>query len=279
MQVKTKATDLTQHKPSWLMLRFIKHAASQAVFFSHKNNLAGASALVIIYQYGLSTKMMQHIASRSAHPATVFLNQHEMTKAVCQIRWFNQSSEIKRCGHGTLAAANVLIKQYGYCPRVFISQSNERFTINIKKQQAQLILNAIEIQQSDDAAQLQRAFSLPIQATYRSVGQQGYTIALFTQHADLRNLQVNFNALADLHNNAIVALQVIKSVQHTSTANFRYFAPQFGVNEDSATGSAVSVIAPLIYRLYGLNKITLCQQSNQGALLNYNFNHNQIVIN
>ena len=61
-------------------------------------------------------------------------------------------------------------------------------------------------------------------------------------------------------------------------AHFRYFAPQFGVNEDSATGSAVSVIAPLLFRLHGLNKAKLIQQSNNGALLSYEFSNAKVVI-
>jgi PhzF family phenazine biosynthesis protein len=279
MQAKANTLCVSQRKPAWLTLRFIKHTFTESVFYSHKHNLLGSSALIVIYKNGLTSKMMQLIASKSKHPATVFLNLNEITKPKCKIRWFNQTTEIKRCGHGTLAAAEFLIDHIGYCPQVFIAKSNECFKISIKRQHALLILNAIEIKQSDDAAQLQRVFSLPIQATYRSEDAQGYTIVLFAQQDDLKNLQVNFSALAGIHNNAIIALQVIKSAQHASIANFRYFAPQFGVNEDSATGSAVSVIAPLIYRLYGLNKMTLCQQSNQGALLNYSFNNNQIFIN
>ena len=101
MQAKGNTLCLTKRKPKWLTLRFIKLTSTESVFYSPANNLKGSSALIVIYKIGLTSKTMQYIASQSNHPATVFLNQNEITKRHCNIRWFNQTSEIKRCGHGT----------------------------------------------------------------------------------------------------------------------------------------------------------------------------------
>lgn len=273
MLAKAKPICLAPHKPAWLKWRFITLTSSQAVFYNHTANLAGSSALIIIYKKGLTSKFMQYIASKSNHPATVFLNQNEITQPYCKIRWFNQTNEIKRCGHGTLAAANFLLHYFSYCPQVFITSCNERFKIKIKRQQAQLVLASIESIKSPCYRKLQRVFSLSIKAAYSSANKNGYTLLLFNAQDDLTRLQVDFKALSQLHKNAVIALTVQNTIAH-----FRYFAPQFGVNEDTATGSAVSVIAPLLFRLYGLNKVTLIQQSPNGALLNYKFNSGQVVI-
>ncbi|XQF90123.1 PhzF family phenazine biosynthesis protein [Pseudoalteromonas espejiana] len=85
--------------------------------------------------------------------------------------------------------------------------------------------------------------------------------------------------MAKTHGNAVIALKPVNKCNETGTAYFRYFAPQFGVNEDEATGSAVSVIAPLLFRLHGLNKVKLVQQSSNGALLNYIYNNGHVVLN
>ncbi|MEM5547722.1 PhzF family phenazine biosynthesis protein [Pseudoalteromonas fuliginea] len=294
MQAKVNTLCLTKRKPKWLTLRFIKLTSTESVFYSPVNNLKGSSALIVIYENGLTSKTMQYIASQSIHPATVFLNQNEITKRHCKIRWFNQTSEIKRCGHGTLAAANFLISYLGYCPAAFISMSNERFIIQVKKQRAQLLLKSIEPKKSELAeAQLQHVFSLAIKAAYSTADKNGYTVVLFNEEFnkkldkefdkevekdDLKSLHVDFNALNKLHKNAVIALSIKNIDKKNAIAHFRYFAPQFGVNEDSATGSAVSVIAPLLFRLYGLNKAMLIQQSNNGALLNYEFNNAKVVI-
>ena len=278
MLAKAKRICLAPHKPAWLVWRFITLASSQAVFNNHTANLAGSSALIVIYKNGLTSKLMQYIASKSNHPATVFLNQNEITKPYCKIRWFNQTSEIKRCGHGTLAAANFLLHYFSYCPQVFITSCNERFKIKINRQQTQLVLASIESIKSPCYCKLQQVFSLSIKAAYSSANKNGYTLLLFNAQDDLTCLQVDFNALSHLHKNAVIALTVQNTQAQNATAHFRYFAPQFGVNEDTATGSAVSVIAPLLFRLYGLNKVTLIQQSPNGALLNYKLNNGQVVI-
>ncbi|KAA1155342.1 PhzF family phenazine biosynthesis protein [Pseudoalteromonas sp. FUC4] len=286
MQAKGNTLCLTKRKPKWLTLRFIKLTCTESVFYNSTNNLKGSSALIVIYKNGLTSKTMQYIASQSNHPATVFLNQNEITKRHCKIRWFNQTSEIKRCGHGTLAAANFLIGYFGYCPEVFISMSNERFTIQVKKQRAQLLLRSIEPKKSELAeGELQSVFSLAIKAAYSTGDKNGYTVVLFNEEFskdvekdDLKSLHVDFKALSKLHKNAVIALSIKNKDKKNARAHFRYFAPQFGVNEDSATGSAVSVIAPLLFRLHGLNKAKLIQQSNNGALLNYEFNNAKVVI-
>ncbi|MEI8665486.1 PhzF family phenazine biosynthesis protein [Pseudoalteromonas sp. B28] len=294
MQAKDNTLCLTKRKPKWLTLRFIKLTSTESVFYSPANNLKGSSALIVIYKIGLTSKTMQYIASQSNHPATVFLNQNEITKRHCNIRWFNQTSEIKRCGHGTLAAANFLIKYFGYCPEVFISMSNERFTIRVKKQRAQLLLKSIEPKKSELAkGELQSVFSLAIKVAYSTGENNGYTVVLFNEEFnkefskefskdaekdDLKSLHVDFKALSKLHKNAVIALSIKNIDKKNAIAHFRYFAPQFAINEDSATGSAVSIIAPLLFRLHGLNKAKLIQQSNHGALLNYEFSNAKVVI-
>ena len=286
MQAKVNTLCLAKRKPKWLALRFIEFTSTESVFYSPANNLKGSSALIVIYKNGLTSKTMQYIASQSIHPATVFLNQNEITKRHCNIRWFNQTSEIKRCGHGTLAAANFLIGYLGYCPKVFTSMSNERFAIRVKKQRAQLLLKSIEPKKSELAAgELKSVFSSAIKTAYSTGDKNGYTVVLFNEEFnkeverdDLKSLHVDFKALSKLHKNAVITLSIKNKDKKNAIARFRYFAPQFGVNEDSATGSAVSVIAPLLFRLHGLNKAKLIQQSNNGALLNYEFNNAQVVI-
>ncbi|MBE0359177.1 PhzF family phenazine biosynthesis protein [Pseudoalteromonas aliena] len=286
MQAKVNTLCLAKRKPKWLTLRFIEFTSTESIFYSSANNLKGSSALIVIYKNGLTSKTMQYIASQSIHPATVFLNHNEITKLHCKIRWFNQTHEIKRCGHGTLAAANFLIDHFGYCPDVFTSMSHERFTIRVKKQRAQLLLKSIEPKKSEFAeSELKSVFSSAIKVAYSTDDKNGYTVVLFNEEFnkefekdDLKSLHVDFKALSKLHKNAVIALSIKNKDKKNAIAHFRYFAPQFGVNEDSATGSAVSVIAPLLFRLHGLNKAKLIQQSNNGALLNYEFNNAQVVI-
>jgi len=279
MQAKTKRSFLSQRRLKQPALRYLKHLYSVPVFSSSQHNLAGSSALIVIYAHGLSTRVMQKIASHSNHPATVFLHESEISRRVCSIRWFNQTSEIKRCGHGTLAAAKCLLAHFGFCPSHFISSARERFKIKLATGRVQLQLSAINAKKSNEVISLSNVFSHSIKAAYSTAHKNGYTVVLFKNMANLKHLEVNFTHLVNMHSNAVIALHIESINKNNASAYFRYFAPQFGVNEDTATGSAVSVIAPLIFRLYGLNKVTLIQHSPKGALLNYTFSSNQVVVN
>ncbi|BED89065.1 MULTISPECIES: PhzF family phenazine biosynthesis protein [unclassified Pseudoalteromonas] len=279
MQAKAKRPFLSQRRLNQPMLRYIKHLYSVPVFSSSQHHLAGSSALIVIYTQGLSTRVMQKIASNSQHPASVFINENEISRRICNIRWFNQTSEIKRCGHGTLAAAKCLLAHFGFCPSHFISNDKERFKIKLATGRVQLQLAAINSKKSDESNSLCDVFSHSIKATYSTAYKNGYTVILFKSMANLKHLEVNFTRLAKVHNNAVIALQIDSTNDTNASVYFRYFAPQFGINEDTATGSAVSIIAPLIFRLYGLNKVSLIQQSPKGALLNYTFSSNQVVVN
>jgi PhzF family phenazine biosynthesis protein len=277
MLTKAERVNVSQHQPARFMLRFIQYISEQSVFYNNASHLKGSSALIVVYKTGLTSMMMQHIASTTHHPATVFLNKAQISNPYCKIRWFNQQCEIKRCGHGTLAAANYLLRSQPHCPRVFISNSNERFVTKIKRNKAQLELSSIESKEFTDNALLQSALSADIKTSFNTAVEKGYTVALIDENIDLKNLNVNISAIKQFQTNAIIVLKIKNSDKHC-IADFRYFAPQFGVNEDNATGSAISVIAPLLYRLHGLNNGTLVQQSPRGALLNYTLSKHRVLI-
>ncbi|GAA59344.1 hypothetical protein P20652_1205 [Pseudoalteromonas sp. BSi20652] len=260
------------------MQRFIFYISEQTVFSNKKNNLSGSSALIVIYKTGLTSKMMQQIAAATHYPATVFLNKAQINKPVCKIRWFNQFNEIKRCGHGTLATANYLLESQRYSPAIFVSNSNERFAIKVKRNLAQLELLTINATQLTADKLLQSIINTPINAAFSTARRNGYTLVLIEEKIDLKNLNVDINAIELSQKNAVIVMQIKRADASQAIIYFRYFAPQFGVNEDSATGSAVSIIAPVIFRLTGLKSGELIQQSTSGALLNYALNKNRILV-
>ncbi|WP_231613129.1 MULTISPECIES: PhzF family phenazine biosynthesis protein [unclassified Pseudoalteromonas] len=278
MQAKAKRVNCTLHKSFLFMQRFIFHISERTVFSYKKNNLGGSSALIVIYKTGLTSRMMQRIAATTHHPATVFLNKADTNKPMCQIRWFNQLNEIKRCGHGTLAAANYLLESQPYCPKVFISNSNERFLIKVKRTAAQLELLTINATTFTADKLLQSIINTPIKAAFKTAPKNGYTVILIDEEVNLKNLDVDINAIEQSQKNAVIIMQIKSANTQQSNVYFRYFAPQFGVNEDSATGSAVSVIAQVAFRLSGLKSGLLIQQSASGALLNYALNKSRVLV-
>lgn len=261
--------------------RFVQFVGIERVFYHTKTHQQGSSALIVIYTHGLTTFMMQKIAKKTDQPATVFLNKADISKPKCAIRWFNPNKEILRCGHGTLATAYFLKKYQRYCPAVFRRGkgivSNEEFKIISQNGVLQLQLAPIISNTINNIEILSKAVPVTFKRLYQTSGHEGYTTALIDSEVSLKNLKINVDQLK-LHPFALIILQKTKNKRHQTQWRFRYFAPYFGVNEDNATGSALSIIAPIIKSLSAQTHAVLIQESPSGAVINYQLKNNVINI-
>ncbi len=257
-------------------LRFVQFVYEQSVFAHPSKNQLGSCALIVVYKSGLSQFMMQAIAKYTNHPATVFLNQDYINKHKCPIRWFNHSNEIQRCGHGTLAAAQFLNSWQGSSPQKFISTSGEVFVVTKKVNSIQLRLNCISSMPITTETVLKHAIAANIKQVFKTADSGGYSCVIIDNSLPLDTLQLNIKLLKN-YPNAVIVLQKCKLNDHVQWS-FRYFAPYYGVNEDTATGSALSVIAPIIKNLTAATKGTLIQCSTKGAIISYTLKGNNVVI-
>ncbi|MFY8328470.1 PhzF family phenazine biosynthesis protein [Pseudoalteromonas sp. ZZD1] len=240
--------------------------AQQQTVFAHSNTKkAGSSALIVLHQPGLSAYMMQQIARTSQQSATVFINVRYSTQVLCPIRWFNQNNEIKRCGHGTLAAALFLQQYQGYCPRQFISLSGETFKITYKLKQLRLSMAKIASKEVAPHKAVVKAIDSAILRSYASAEEGGYTTIVVDESQPLCTRSILIKPLLSV----ATALIVLQQDSKTQQWYFRYFAPYYGIDEDQATGSAVSIITPIIKQLTKQTNGALIQASKNGARLNY----------
>ena len=104
-----------------------------------------------------------------------------------------------------------------------------------------------------------------LRAQVKTWRQQGLTVAFVPTMGNLHAGHISLVAEAHKHADKIVASIFVNPMQ-------------FGVNEDAATGSAVSVVAPIIFRLTGLNKVKLEQKSSNGALLQFIYNNAHVEV-
>jgi predicted PhzF superfamily epimerase YddE/YHI9 len=81
-----------------------------------------------------------------------------------------------------------------------------------------------------------------------------------------RPLQAARPALARLRHYSKRALILVYR-QSPGTAQLRYFAPQYGVEEDAATGSASVQAAHFLWQLYNESRFTFLQKSPSGGYL------------
>ncbi|NOH71962.1 PhzF family phenazine biosynthesis protein [Vibrio pectenicida] len=195
-----------------------------------KGNPAG----VCITTNALSESLMLSIAEEMAVSETAFLALSDMT-----LRWFTPKTEVKLCGHGTLAVAHIL-KERGQVKSgdsvnfdtlsgtltAFINESTVELdfpspVIEFNVPQSQILLDHLGIEKS-------KVVSFGRFDTKDFIEVDSEEILL--------NLQPNFEAMKQENGRGVV----VTTRSNSNELDFisRYFAPWVGINEDPVTGSA-----------------------------------------
>ncbi len=163
-----------------------------------------------------------------------------------RLRWFTPRTEVKLCGHATLAAAHALweggliessqiIAFETLSGTLEARKSNHWIDLNFPADPAQPLMGATEIES--------------IQLLAEALGEQPrnvvrsrlyYLVELADAEA-IRSLQPDLEALRRLRDGVCVtARSDDKAYDFVS----RFFAPGLGIDEDPVTGSAHGVLAP-----------------------------------
>jgi len=107
---------------------------------------------------------------------------------------------------------------------------------------------------------------------------QGYLIHEATSERSLIDFKPNFKEISDLNSRALIIFS-LKKKQNRDISTFRYFAPQFGNNEDKATGSAAAVLTEYFGAFKSLSEIFFFQASpNNGGLMKGEYSNDAIRI-
>ncbi|WP_223669154.1 PhzF family phenazine biosynthesis protein [Kangiella shandongensis] len=237
------------------------------------DRLEGTTAVVFCLNESLSKEQMQEIALEENVPATCFVQQ--INNDVFNIHFFNSTHEIQLCGHGLLASAWVLAEK-GF--KVFQFRTIHTQVMAKVEGDGSVWLEFHELKAepakipswADDCLSSQ-----PLTA-YKAGASDGYWIMEWPEDFQLSKLQVDGGALKRSTNRALIATQ--KSTNRDYDYCFRYFAPQHGVTEDKATGSAHRVLISYWYHKLGQSKVTARQLSKEGAELNGKFVHGAVWI-
>jgi predicted PhzF superfamily epimerase YddE/YHI9 len=170
-----------------------------------------------------------------------------------QVRCYRRGQYITFCGHGLLACAN-LWKQLTAVPSTTI----EEVTLRTRDQEYSAVwrdgkvwLRAPRIycEKTELPDDIEQWFDVTPERS--ALAGDGYRIFEFSRGVDIANIRVNIERLAS-EDRAIIVTQALVDSQTTQEGDLdskpwsyqlRYFAPKFGIEEDSATGSANAVLA------------------------------------
>lgn len=225
--------------------------------------------------------LLQSIATENNHPATAFVRR---TAAGFSLRWFSPSKELPLCGHGTLAAAHVLMEQGLLTttqPAVFDTKGG-LLTVNLQDGGwLEMAFPLFSLEPAELPVAIMRSFD----AQPRSVwfAQDRFLVELASE-ADVRGYEPDF-ALLKEHRMIITANTATKTnaavadgasgepaiARPGESASYdfvsRFFGVPYGVGEDAVTGSAHCALAPYWAERLGKTTLNAYQASARGGAL------------
>ncbi len=208
----------------------------------------GNPAAVCPLETWLTDETMQQLAAENNLSETVFFVPQADG---FYIRWFTPSTEVKLCGHATLAAAHVLYTLLNYPTNKIVFYSKSGPLEVTRNQDASITLNfpsnppeaVAEIPEG-----LFEGLGIEIAPVFKT--SFDYMVVLPNQQAII-DLQPDFSKLAMVKARGVIATAIGLETDFVS----RCFYPQSGVNEDPVTGSAHTIMTP--YWAAHFNKISL----------------------
>ena len=180
--------------------------------------------------------------------------------------WSPAGEEIQLCGHGLLCSAYIWMEQWGEGGTLHMHGcrvSCDRETDTVWLQFEAPALTDCEVPHWCELLFGQRAVGCAI-----SGPENGYLILEWPAELELRQLPRPGKALAEHTQRAIIITrQTLGSEAALADIHYRYFAPQYGVDEDTATGSAMRILASYWASLHTDGCLSAYQCSDDGGLL------------
>ena len=230
----------------------------------------GNPAAVCILDDWLDDRLMQQIAMENNLSETAFAVQKNKQ---FHIRWFTPETEVTLCGHATLATAHVLFTHYHYPGNEITFKSRQRGILKVRKEADALTLNfpADNIKKTTPPPGLIKSLGKKPQEVWK--GKTDYLLVYKTEK-DIRTITPNYHLLT-----LVKARGTIITAPGTTTDFVsRFFAPQVGINEDPATGSAHTILIPYWAEHLNKKELTAIQLSKRQGQLNCRLENNRVSI-
>ena len=237
---------------------------------------AGNPAAVCVSQEALPAPQMQAIAAENNLAETAFLvprNGHY------DLRWFTPAVEMALCGHATLGSAYVLKAMHVPHDRdeaIHFETKSGRLTVT--GDPAGLLAMDLPAMPAKPALApdgLEHAMS----KNPRQILKARDWVAIFDSAADIRDLRIDYPLLGRaIASDPAAGLIVTAPGDHGADFVSRYFAPNQGIAEDPATGSAHCTLTPLWSQRLKKSELLGHQLSQRGGVLHCRPNGDRVTI-
>lgn len=228
----------------------------------------GNPAAVCPLDHWLADELLQSIAMENNLSETAFF---VATAEGYHIRWFTPTCEVDLCGHATLASAYVLFDCLGY-PGERIEFQSRSGRLIVERDRDFLVLDfpARPPQACEIPKSIVDAFEAHPIACLKS---EDYIVVFENEEAVL-------TAKPDLAKLKKLDLRGVAITARSGDYDFvtRFFAPNYGIDEDPVTGSAYTQLLPYWSQLLGKAELTAKQVSGRGGIVFGRFVGNRVKI-
>ena len=231
----------------------------------------GNPAAVCPIDSWLKDELMQRIAMENNLSETAFIVKED---AGYYIRWFTPGTEVKLCGHATLASAYVYFNILGYegdtiifnsksGPLKVTREENGRITLDFPSNPPELV--------SQPFPDIFAGLGIEKAPVYKT--SFDYMVLLDSQK-DIEALKPNFTLLAKTPCRGIITTAKGDEADFVS----RCFYPQSGIDEDPVTGSAHTIMVPYWAEKLNKNKMKAIQLSKRRGHLDCELKGDRVLM-
>ena len=209
-----------------------------------------------------SKKWMQNVAAEMTLSETAFIVK---SGKKYRIWYFTPESEIPLCGHATLSSAHIMYET-GIVEKdktiIFNSATGE---LSVRKSGNWIIMNfpAYKVERMQIPSVAEKLLGIKPEELYKT--SHGWTLALYHNEEDVRNLKPDFGRMKDSPFGDLI----VTAPSEDTNFDFcvRCFAPAVGINEDPVTGSAHCALTPFWHDKTGRDEFISRQVSKRSGIL------------
>ena len=205
---------------------------------------------------------VEYKVKSSLHTDRIFIFL-QCSKDFYQVRFFERGHEILRCGSGCLAIAHVLKRVENYEYRNVVFSSEGPVQLGTQGETYYFEAEGLSYRTLKNKRFWQKVIDKPILSSTYIGGANDYCLLVVKDLAQLVSLNVNYAKLTQFSKRALIVSAPLKN---SFDYALRYFAPQYGKKEDSATGSANAQIAAYWQKKVGKRLIRGVQVSSTGGV-------------
>lgn len=217
----------------------------------------GNPAAVVPLEKWLDNEVMQNIAMENNLSETAFFIRDQDTY---HIRWFTPLCEVDLCGHATLANAHVIFKHLGHTAKEIEFRSNTGvLKVFVNEGRYYLDFPSWAASPAHLNEDLEEIFGRnPVEVYhYRDL------LLVYKDEEFIKAMKPDVAKMNDLKYLGCIVTAPSKKYDYVT----RFFAPNAGIPEDPATGSAQCTLIPYWSERLGKKKMVSFQASRRSGII------------